>query len=241
MTELRGWPPALVAPPGTPAGGAGWALRQEGAMTRKRHSQVEFVASLEAKQIPAYPPVGSSRYGWQDYASILDEPAWEAKQVARKVGMFSIVDRHWTRVLAEWIGPRRVLEVMAGAGWLAKAMIEHGVAWLATDNGSWQPWPAVAPVLELSAREAVRRFGPDSEILVCSWPPYKGRTFADACRRWGPDKPIVYIGESEGGCTANDTFFHHFVLMKEPPTIPLMAWKGLHDEVQIGFWREGVQ
>ena len=50
---------------------------------------------------------------------------------------FVLVDKMWTSQLAKYIGSGNVLEVMSGCGILSKALMEHGVKVIPTDNFSW--------------------------------------------------------------------------------------------------------
>lgn len=164
---------------------------------------------------------------------------WDAREYCTKRGMWAIVDKTWTKVLADWIGNRTVLEVMAGAGWLAKALSEHGVAITATDDYSWDgkkhtQMTRVHPVIKAHSLEAVLQYNAD--ILLVSWPPRGDETWTATVRLWGNDKPIVYIGEGCGGYNAPDSFFEKFEALDVH--IPLQSWTGLNDTVEIGYWRE---
>ena len=74
-------------------------------------------------------------------------------------------------------------------------------------------------------------------ILVVSWPPYESNTIVEVCEEWGLERPIVYIGEDQGGCNAPDAFFDKFDKDEEAPHMPLLAWPGIHDYVAIGYWK----
>ena len=118
---------------------------------------------------------------------------------------------------AEWLGDRRVLEVMAGNGLLASKLAARGVDILATslfaghdghDRGMC--WP----VEEISAPEAVVVHGGWAEVLLVSWPTTT-EAMARTALEWGADRPLVFIGEMPNpdipggqwpGC-ASDFFF----------------------------------
>lgn len=198
----------------------------------------ESLSYVRAGQIPPYSPEGTSVCGreW-----ILDDQVWRTREVCRsQYGMFAIVARNWIDELANWIGDRSCLEIMAGSGWLAKALSESGVDIVATDDLSWdfhKKVDLVFPVEKLNATASIKRYS-DADVLIVSWPPYRGNAIDYACRAWGKGIPIVYIGEGEGGCTATDYFFRHFVEYDNMPYIPLLAWPGLHDRVMIGEWHD---
>jgi len=186
--------------------------------------------------IPDSPPLYTSRYGRG-----LNYPiaVYQARKEATQRGMWAIVDKLWTKQLADWIGDRWVLEVMAGAGWLAKALMQHGIKVIATDSGEWNEMPHdkmkfVFPVQQIDGLTAVRKWTHASDVLIISWPPYGDMDICEICHQWGSEKPIVYIGEGEGGCNAPDEFWRNF--RYEETEIPLMAWPGLHDGVFIGHY-----
>lgn len=202
----------------------------------------DFLTYLRFEEIPPAAPEGSSPYG-RNFMSGDFMAGFEARREATETHwMWAIVDQVWTKMLAEWIGDRTVLEIMAGRGWLAKALLKYNVAILPTDNYEWRKHPSQpihetvtgVDVLEINAKEAVECS--DEDILLCSWPPYDDNTFTQVCRLWGEERPIVYIGEGEGGCNADDEFFRHFIEEDNVPGIPLMAWNGIHDYVAIGNW-----
>ena len=153
-------------------------------------------------------------------------------------GMWAIVSRELARELAAYIGPRRVLEVMAGAGWLARALADEGVSVLATDNRSWDArhskMERLYPVEVMEASKAVRAY-PNAEVLLVSWPPYGETAIIDVCRLWGSERPIIYIGEDQGGCNAPAEWWCPFD-EDEDVSIPLAQWYGMRDYVSVGYW-----
>lgn len=154
--------------------------------------------------------------------------------------MWAAVDLTWTERLAAWLGDRTVLEIMAGRGWLSKALTHHGVQITATDDHSWDTSrSSVFEVHTYSAQEAVKKF--DAEVLVVSWPPYHSDDEAllpPVLDIWGTDKPIVYIGEGESGCTATDEFFKH--MEWDDVDIPMPHHEMTYDKLQIGRWTRDV-
>ena len=129
---------------------------------------------------------------------------------------------------------------MAGAGWLSKALQDNKINIIPTDNSSWDRIikKQVVPVKKLSGLDAVKKYS-DCDILIVSWPDYKGEEICEICQEWGSTKPIIYIGEGMGGCTACDEFFEHFKLDPDFDweTIQIMSWDGIHDRVQVGYYK----
>lgn len=198
-----------------------------------------FMVCIRQGQIPPEAPGDLDEHGWA-------HPGWLVDDVQRvlyrnecnKHGMWAIVHRNLARHLATYIGDRQVLEIMAGAGWLARALSDEGIDIIATDSGEWderhdkmhRPYA----VRHLEASEAVEHYS-DAGVLLVSWPPYGETPILDACERWGSDRPIIYIGEGQGGCNAPDEWWARF-WHDETVSIPLSSWPGLHDHVYVGHW-----
>lgn len=191
----------------------------------------EFIAYVKRYEIP---PSGPRVYDWQ-HPNFAEN--YTARGECTKRGMWAIVDMEWTRKLAHWSGARQVLEVMAGKGWLAKALSLHGVNIVATDNMGWTNMHSdptyLFPVEKLGARAAINKY-PNADILLISWPPYDDPEIMKVCKAWGSNRPIIYIGEGQGGCTAIDGFFEHFY---EEDTLYIPQWDGIHDYITIGYYR----
>lgn len=200
-----------------------------------------FVEYVQRGDIPPEPPDIDRWYYMVD--KVTDYINY--RHICTGLGMWAIVDMVWTKQLADWINGRKVLEIMAGCGWLAKALTLHGMDIIATDNLSWterhcEPPKLSKPVypamIQAEAREAIAQYPAD--VLICSWPPYKDRAIVRAMRAWGSERPVVYIGEGEWGCTAHDLFFKHFKPIENQPRIDLPQWWGINDRVEIGYWRK---
>ena len=194
----------------------------------------EFLKCIDDKEIPPYPPNGCIGSGLYTTTSF-----WKHRVYCTERGMWAIVTKDLATALANWIQNRRVLEVMAGRGWLAKALDEQGVDIIATDNNSWDDrhsklLVSIFPVERLDAVIAVEKYSDKSDVLLVSWPPYGDEAICDVARAWGITRPIIYFGEGWGGCNAPDEFFEHFV--EEDTDIRLASWPGIHDNVCIGHW-----
>jgi len=180
--------------------------------------------------------------------NLINNHAWEIRDQANSRGMWAVVDKTWTKDLADWIGDHKVLEVMCGFGWLAKALKDHSVDIVATDNQSWdgnrhsigKPFSFVE---NLDGLSAVKKYK-DADVLLVSWPPYQGKEICRICEAWEEEKPIIYIGEMAGGCTACDEFFSNFDIgnyYDDGPYFYMPQWDGMNDEVVIGYYKKGVK
>lgn len=77
-------------------------------------------------------------------------------------------------------------------------------------------------------------------LFLC-WPPYESAMAAKALKAY-QGKKLVYIGESAGGCTADDAFFarlqnHWDLVDSHTPT----QWHGIHDEIEVYVRKRGEQ
>lgn len=154
-------------------------------------------------------------------------------RAAQHFGMWALIDMQWTSRLAEWIGDRTVLEVMAGNGWLSKALTLHGIRCIATDSRR-EKWPTkpVFPIRKIPAIKAVKQIRAD--IMIVSWPPYECSEIVEVCK-WRGTRPMIYIGEGKGGCNAPDEFWANFSGDKLDVGMP--QWACIHDCVLAGNWR----
>ncbi len=177
----------------------------------------EFMDAIVSKEVPKqFSAVAEKAVkrgpGYQHFAK---KYGHDPRSFAHKHMMWTIADLAWTKQLANSIGELRVLEVMSGAGWLAKALRHHGVNVVATDNMEWfkeRSTRAQGPVTEvesLGAVEAVQKHGLSADILLMCWP--DSSVDAMAASAWGPEKPVYYIGERPGGCTGSERFFAGFM------------------------------
>ena len=133
----------------------------------------------------------------------------------------------------------KVLEIMAGTGWLAQGLQRCGLPIIATDifkskyryvtEGS----QLVFAVEKLSAIDAITDYGENCDALLVSWP-YMENDLVKALlmTNWPSSKPILYVGEGYGGCTADDEFHDRFV---EKKVIDIPQWSGLHDRLRKGY------
>lgn len=198
--------------------------------------KVEKYLELIGKgEIPSEHPEHTSLWGrsWPDFSLNY----LQARDFCIARGLWIVITTEWISKLAEWISERSCLEVMAGGGWIAKGLVDQGIHVIATDNFTWghrhKEMEPVFEVVPMDAEQAIKNYR-DAEILLISWPPYGDETIVKVCEAWGNEKPIIYIGESDGGCNAPDEFFQKFEYIDDEPEFPFFSWPGLHDSIMIG-------
>lgn len=164
----------------------------------------------------------------------------DALSAIRQCSGYALIYDEWIKELATFIGSKKVLEVMSGTGALAATLRSHGVDIKCTDNRSWDvaqpdkcsPW---CEVEELDCIEAVNKYGADVDFILMSWPPYdepQANQVLLEMRKVNPNCRLIYIGESYGGCTADDEFFSNAVEC-EYPNISYLNINWFHDDVLI--------
>jgi len=117
--------------------------------------------------------------------------------------------------LVEWIDGRRVLEVFAGNGLLARKLRERGVDIIPTttfQGHDFHEFGMHCEVEELTAVNAIQKYAHQCDVLLMSWP-VSTEDASAASVLWGEEKPLIFIGEVTdlsinqlGGC-ASDSFF----------------------------------
>jgi hypothetical protein len=145
--------------------------------------------------------------------------------------------------LAEIAKHAPILEVGAGSGYWAYELAKRGVEVVATD-----PWPVSqggnhymfrkewTPVLATAGVDAVAVYAEHTLLLV--WPCLGNPWAADVLEAYGGET-LIFVGESVGGCTADDRFYQ---LLEERFTVSLEMdipqWFGIHDYLSV-YRRKG--
>jgi hypothetical protein len=81
------------------------------------------------------------------------------------------------------------------------------------------------------AVDAVKRFPAD--VLFMSWPCYDEPFAYEALLHFKGNK-LAYIGEGNGGCTANEDFYNELEAnWEEQDVIHIPKWMGIHDSLRL--------
>ena len=166
----------------------------------------------------------------------------EERDIFIKSAGFALITKNFVKALSEWIGDRSVLEIMAGTGYISKSLKNEGVNVVAVTDikeSSWGFKREWTEVEKLSANDAIMKYN-NVDIIICSWA-YMDNNMYEALltmREYNPNAIILYIGENQGGCTANDNFFENLISIEddafEENVIPLYRrWGGIHDEPRL--------
>jgi len=175
-----------------------------------------------------------------EYSSVAN--SYQIRHEWQEKGMYAMVTWDWVNPLVKYIGKRRVIEVMSGAGWLAGALREKGVNIMATDNYSWadkRGWEMQTEVEKINCFKAIEQYGRSRSLLIMSWPYMDDKAYhcARLYHSVNPSGKIIYIGESQGGCTANDKFFSHTETVRTKSFQQVIynykTWFGVHDRPML--------
>jgi len=129
----------------------------------------------------------------------------------------------------------KIIEIGAGTGYWAHMLNQNGVDIICFDKYSTTyshgPWQKYWFNVESGGPEKIKDY-PDRVLFLC-WPDY-GNKMATKCLKSYKGEYVIYIGESHGGCTADEEFFdvieRDFELVKR---IEIPQWYGIHDELYI--------
>jgi hypothetical protein len=140
--------------------------------------------------------------------------SWQLRETVTHRYAWTVTDPPTVDFVAQHCGPC-VIDPIAGTGYWAMLLMQYGKNVKSYDidpprKGSqsnfWHPDTEVFfNVWQADAVEAIG-YGPPDATLLLSWPPYDDPTAAWALRAYQGDR-VIFIGEGEGGCTADDDFF----------------------------------
>jgi hypothetical protein len=165
---------------------------------------------------------------------------------------FTLISLDWIIPLSKWIGKRKCLEIMAGSGALSYALLKYGnIDIIPTDDYSWnnnndstvdawwtnkKMWTHVE---NLDCIQAIEKYGKEIDIVIVSWPFMDDNAYKSLLkmREINPKAFMIYIGEGEGGCTANEDFFNTLEYVKDESFYNAVKdhkrWYGLHDRIHL--------
>lgn len=164
------------------------------------------------------------------------------REYAIKYMGFALITKKFIRGLAEYVGDKRCLEIMAGQGCLSKSLQDEGIDIIATDNYSWNgrlnmndTWTNIE---DIDCLDAIKKYGKEVSYILCSWIPYNdsiGYKALKLMHEVNPDCKMIVIGEDYGGCTADELFFQYAEEVDEDEEFvyDFRRWDGIHDYVSI--------
>jgi hypothetical protein len=134
--------------------------------------------------------------------------------------------------LTRFIGQRSVLEVGAGTGWFARHLHDRQVKIRAIDSrvgGCTQPiWWRSELYFDVQEMDALSVEKYEEDVIIMIWPCYETDFAFEVARRLKSGQILIYQGESQGGCTANDKFFEfvekHLEILDDTVQLNLLSY-----------------
>lgn len=219
--------------PPEPESEFGDRIRREIDEARRRAEEVVLAEEI----------VGTANPYLDTFASLADDPydRWRLYDEAAIYARHKLVMHYaWAipdeRAL-EIVGKKgSVVEIGAGGGYWAALLRARGVEVFAYDprpgtgRQSSRVWTDVKIGWTRPAGEH-----PDSTLFLC-WPAYQSRFAELAVKHYfrAGGKRIVYVGEDDGGCCAEERFFR--LLRKHYRQVdrrPIPQYSGIHDDLTI--------
>ena len=131
-----------------------------------------------------------------------------------------------------------VVSVGSGFGYTESIALKEGVDIISTDinpnmDNHWcRGGIFFGDVQKIDAIDAIKKYA-DRNVFM-AWPAYNNSMAADVAENMKSGTYLLYVGESEGGCTGDERFFHilenDFVLIEEN-FIP--RWEGIRDTATL--------
>jgi len=175
----------------------------------------------------------------------------QRKRFLAEVG-FCLVTAEVIDALASLLAGKKVLEAGSGSGWLAARLGERGINILAADwtdyrtaNRSSKRGYPIREVFRLDHHgNAVDLLPGDYGTVLLVWPNCETQFARNVACAMRSGQALIYEGESEGGCTADQEFFQ-CLRGSFNPRVSEMAelnknhrtFPGLHDKWWIGTKR----
>lgn len=128
---------------------------------------------------------------------------------------YSVVTTEVAKILVSFINNRRVLDAGAGTGYISSVLAAMGVESVtavdttagACTNKKWWKKDLHFPVQVDDTVKVLEQFADSYDVVLMSWPCYDTSTGYDVAKAMTSGQVLIYQGESQSGCTANDDFF----------------------------------
>ena len=208
----------------------------------------EILEMIKNKQIPYYYPKDFyTRFGYYGNFNIEEEmDGFKRRDVVIENMGFILISQDWIDTLSEILKGKNCLEIMCGTGALTKCLKDKGVNIKATDNFSWggvsnwnkdkNYWTKIE---NIDCIDAIEKYGIDLDYIIMSWA-YMDDTGYRALlkmREVNPNCKMIYIGESDGGCTADDNFFNEINIIQNEKINEInqlyKSWEGIYDRFML--------
>ncbi len=187
-------------------------------------------------------PIAEQAEVWRVRETAVKRWSWTVTDPASVQFVYEHVNGDLPEAMSDVVG-KSVLDPMAGTGYWAYLLGQLGVDCLAYDeyppqesltNNHWHPRAEqFVTVLPGDAVSVTTVRGTKDRTLLLAWPPYSdsiGYLTLDAFR----GDRLIYIGELEGGCCADDKFFAELDQnWKQVDWHRPVQYFGIHDVISV--------
>ena len=155
---------------------------------------------------------------------------------------FLLLNEKLLDMLSQEFEGDKIIEVGAGTGWLSYNLQQRGLNVIPVDaelsDNHYGFKKLYTDIVEDKAEDFILNNKYDT--ILMSWPDYSSDFAHKILDRMPKNKTLIYIGEGEGGCTANDDFFELLnskCTLLEDKTSRLQKhvkqWSGIHDQIEV--------
>jgi len=126
-----------------------------------------------------------------------------------------LMDRLVTILGHEISSSVRVLEAGSGSGFMSKELCRRGLDTFAVDRCDYENkerefgYPMINMYQRDALGDAVDYVTPEFGAVLLVWPPYDKPFAFDIAKAMHPGQLLIFEGEGEGGCAADDKFFEY--------------------------------
>ena len=125
----------------------------------------------------------------------------------------------------------KAVDIIAGSGYLAKKLRELSVE-IDANGPSEEKYGCDMQDFGITFRQDPVETCKDYDTVILSWPPYDNNLAFDVWQAMKPGAVMLYIGEWQGGCNANDAFFDS-IEDCVTETHAITQWDGIHDQLFV--------
>lgn len=158
----------------------------------------------------------------------------------KEFGFFLITEK-FLNTCVELFSNEKILDIGAGSGFLSHNLISQNLDVKPIDlhineSNQYGFKKTYCDIINMSGKDYIKKNN-NYDTIILSWPNYDNNFAYDILKLMPKGKKLLYIGENQGGCTANDLFFE---LLEEKTSILeyeteklqkcSLSWFGIHDK-----------
>ena len=185
----------------------------------------EFLSQLDSEQmLKLVPDTAAQSRDMLNFAAAVKMGKKE-DEIWRRITGYANMNRELAGAICKRFPEVRALEIMGGNGLVSNLLSECGMRTMCTDIAPGRKNDYISmgtatfcDILPLDAVSAVKRFGKNCDLLVCSWPPQGETRVLQAFKEFAKlrkDAKMLYFGELRGGFNADDEFFDSAQIVDE--------------------------